>query len=125
MHAAFHRRYRYLCTAIGKTSACRFSSFVLLMHVLWATATPVIATVLFCLQYKPSEVLQVKGQPEWFPCATLYFKTCVHKEGGKPTSEDCAEVADVDNDDHFYCKLGYSSVNKVKFLLTRRDYAKA
>lgn len=76
-----------------------------------------IAIVSFCLQYKPSEVLQLKGQPEWFLCATLYFKTFVHREGDTPASQDCAEVADVDNDDHFYCKLGYSSVNKVKLLL--------
>ncbi|KAL0022861.1 hypothetical protein WJX77_000862 [Trebouxia sp. C0004] len=69
-------------------------------------------------KYKPSEVLQLKGQPEWFPCATLYFKTFVHREGDQPTSKDCAEVADVDNDDHFYCKLGYSSVNKCAVTLT-------
>lgn len=84
-----------------------------------------IATVLFCLQYKPSEVLQLKGKPEWFPCGTLYFKTFVHRERDNPTSQDCAEVADVDNDDHFYCKLGYSNVNKVKFLLMYWDYALA
>ncbi|KAA6427494.1 MAG: origin recognition complex 1 [Trebouxia sp. A1-2] len=69
-------------------------------------------------KYKPSEVLQLKGQPEWFLCATLYFKTFVHREGDTPASQDCAEVADVDNDDHFYCKLGYSSVNKCAVSLT-------
>ncbi len=94
------------------------------MHVHRATVTlKMISIVLFCLQYKPSEVLQLKGKPEWYPCSTLYFKTSVHREGDKSTSQDC--VADVDNDDHFQCKLGYSHANKVKFLLTYRDYAPA
>ncbi len=113
MHATLQRCRCYICTAVFKASTCCFRKYDLLIHVFGAAARQKMTSiVLFCLQYKPSEVLQLKGKPEWYPCSTLYFKTFVHREQDKSTLQDC--IADVDNDDHFQCKLAYSHANKVK-----------
>ncbi|KAL0044959.1 hypothetical protein WJX82_003227 [Trebouxia sp. C0006] len=64
-------------------------------------------------------------------CATVASKSQV-REGDKSTPQDC--VPDVDNDDHFQCKLGYNHANKCAVSLTpnmsrdvalRSDFASA